>query len=353
MLTLGVDAHKRVHVAVALDERGQELGQWKGPNSPDGWREVQAWAVALGGPRHWGIEGAWNYGRGLAPHLVAQGETIYEVNARWTAAGRRRARRSDKTDRLDARAVAQCVRQEAPGLPSVAAEDATSILEVLTNERDTVLSEATRLRNQLHVLLGQLDPEYEGHLPRLQTREEWAALEQYQAPQAGSLPEVRSAAVRRLAQRLRLALEQAEELAGQIKSHTQAGGFAPLTEICGVSWLLAGKLAGLLGPGRRFRTEAELAAYAGVAPLEASSASVVRHRLNRGGNRQLNSLLHLVAVTQLRCHDPAKTYVKRRLSEGKSKREAIRALKRYLIRAVWQAWKHCHTLPAAAPSPST
>jgi transposase len=142
-------------------------------------------------------------------------------------------------------------------------------------------------------------------------------------------------------------------LAGQIKSHTEEGGFAPLTEMCGVSWLLAGKIAGLLGPGCRFRTEAELAAYAGVAPLEASSASVLRHRLNRGGNRQLNSLLHQVAVTQLRCHDPAKTYVKRRLSEGKSKREAIRALKRYLLRAVWQAWRRCLNPPSTPVSTAT
>jgi transposase len=177
MLTLGVDAHMRIHVAVALNDRGQELGQWKGPNSPAGWRELPAWAAARGDQRHWGIEGAWNYGRGLAQHLVAQGETVYEVNARWTAAGRRRARRPDKTDRLDARAVAQCVWQEAPHLPSVTAEDATSVLALLTNERDTALSEATRLRNQPHIRLGQLDPEYEGHLPRLQTRAEWATRE--------------------------------------------------------------------------------------------------------------------------------------------------------------------------------
>jgi transposase len=341
MLTLGVDAHKQIHVAVALDEAGRECGQWRGPNSPTGWQELQEWALALGASRHWGIEGAWNYGRGLAQYLVAAGETVYEVNARWTAWGRSRARRPGKTDQLDARSVATCVRQEAPGLPEVRAEDTTTVLDLLTSERETVLGEATRLRNQLHALLGQLDPEYEDHLPRLETREEWAVLEKYQAASSNEVPQARAASVRRLAQRLTLALTQAEDLASQIKSRTTAEGFAPLTEICGVGLLLAGTLAGILGPGCRFRTDAELAAYAGVAPLETSSASKVRHRLSRSGNRRLNSLVHLVAVTQLRCYAPAKTYIKRRLGEGKTKREALRALKRYLVRAIWQAWKRC------------
>jgi transposase len=352
MLTVGVDAHKSIHVAVAVDDRGQEVTQWRGANSPSGWQSLQVWATDLDGERQWGIEGAWNYGRGLAQHLVAQGETVYEVNARWTAQSRQRARRPGKTDRQDARAVAHFVRQEAPALPQVAADDATSVLELLTSERATTVIEATRLRNQLHALLLQLDPEYKEHLPRLETREEWSALEQYEAPHPGALAQVRAAAVRRLAQRLGVALTQVEELAVQIRTATEAGGFAPLTEICGVGWLLAGTLAGVLGPGQRFQREAELAAYAGVAPLEASSASLVRHRLNRGGNRRLNSLVHMVAVTQLRCHEPAKVYLKRRVSEGKTKREALRALKRYLIRAIWQAWKRCLAPPSPAQSPA-
>src|SRR5687767_11389744 len=98
MITLGVDAHKQVHVAIALDEAGRETDQWRGANSPDGWESLHAWAVTMGGERQWGIEGAWNYGRGLAQHLVAAGEVVYEVNARWTAEGRRRARRPGKTD---------------------------------------------------------------------------------------------------------------------------------------------------------------------------------------------------------------------------------------------------------------
>jgi len=342
MVTIGVDAHKRVHVGIALDDAGQEIGHWRGPNSVVGWESLLGWVSAFGESRAWGIEGAWNYGRGLAQHLVEQGETVYEVNARWTAAGRRRARTPGKTDRLDAQAVARCVRQEAPHLPRVGADDATAVLDLLTSQRETVLTETTRLRNQLHALLLQLDPEYRDRLPSMDSSTGLEALERYQAaPGSTVLQQERAAAARRLAQRLRIASQQADELKAQIETRTEEAGLLPLIAIHGVGLLIAGTLAGILGPGCRFRSDAEFAAYAGVAPLDASSAGYVRHRLNRGGNRRLNSLLHMVALTQLSTWKPAKDYVKRRITEGKTKREAMRALKRFLARAVWQAWKRC------------
>jgi transposase len=115
--------------------------------------------------------------------------------------------------------------------------------------------------------------------------------------------------------------------------------------LCGVNLLTAGALAGILGPGSQFSTEAQLAAYAGAAPLETSSAGVVRHRLNRGGNRRLNSILHMIALTQLRCWLPAQAYIERKTSEAKSKREAMRALKRFLARAIWRRWQECLAIP--------
>jgi len=348
MLTIGVDAHKQIHAAVALDGTGRELGQWRGANTAKGWDALQQWAAGLGSPRQWGIEGAWNYGRGLAQHLVATGEQVYEVNPRWTAEGRRSARRPGKTDALDAHAVARLVLREATTLPKVATEDETALLDLLVTEREGAVTEVTRLRNQLHQVLLQLDPEYQRHLPRLRTMAGVAALEQYTAPAALTptlLAQARAATVRRLATRLRLVLQQADDLAGQIRQCAQAR-FVVLTRIGGISLLTAGALAGILGPGHRFRTDAQLAAYAGVAPLEASSANRVRHRLNRGGNRRLNAILHRMAVAQARSSPAAQAYLARRAAEGKSRREAIRALKRFLIRAVWRAWQECLNMTA-------
>ena len=348
-LSIGVDAHKRVHEAVALDAAGREVGRRRVVNSAAGWQELLAWATGLGAAtaRGWGIEGAWGYGRGLAQHLVAAGEAVYEVSPRWTAQARKSARKPGKSDALDALAVARLVLQAAATLPAVGAEDETAVLDLLSAEREAALADATRLRNQLHHLLLQLDPEYQARLPALRTAAGVAALEGYTAPGPRALDQERAAAVRRLAQRLRLTVDQAAALATQIRARAQTG-FVALTRLCGISLLTAGALAGILGPGRRFATDAQLAAYAGVAPLEASSAGRVRHRLNRGGNRRLNAILYRIAITQAGASPQAKAYLARRAAEGKSRREALRALKRHLVRAVWRLWQECRPAPAAA-----
>ena len=352
MLTIGVDAHKRVHEAVALDDAGREVGRRRVPNSAAGWGALLGWAAGAGDPRRWGVEGAWGYGRGLAQHLVAAGETVSEVSPRWTAEARKSARRPGKSDALDALAVARLVLAEAATLPAVGAEDETAVLDLLTTERDAAVAEATRLRNQLHALLLQLDPEYRAHLPALDTKAGLAAVEGYTTASPRPLDQERAAAVRRLAQRLRLVVDQAAALAKQIGAQVQTSCVA-LTRLCGVNLLTAGALAGILGPGRRFRTEAQLAAYAGVAPLEASSAGRVRHRLNRGGNRRLNALLYRIALTQANASEQARAYLARRQAGGTSRREALRALKRHLVRAVWRLWQECLAAPLAPPAPPT
>jgi transposase len=341
VITVGVDAHKRVHVALALDDAGRELSRWQGPNSVSGWHNFANWLCSLGVERQTGIEGAWGYGRGLAQQLVAQGELVYEVNPRWTAVGRRSARKPDKSDRLDAHAVALFLHREAAGLQSVLAEDDTAILGLLATERESALAEATRLRNQIHALLLQLDPQYQLKLPALKSRGGLAALRAYAARDDGALSQERAAAVRRLAERLGLALAHTQELAKRIRA-LAAHRFSPLTAICGVNLLTAGTLAGILGPGRRFATDAALAAYAGASPLEASSAGRTRHRLNRGGNRRLNAILYMIALSQARHSEQARAYLERRVQEGKTRREGMRALKRYLVRAIWRRWLECY-----------
>ena len=348
MITIGVDAHKRLHVAVALDAQGQEVSDWQGPNTPRGWRELGTWARSQGAVQ-FGIEGAWGHGRGLAQALVAQGARVYEINPRWTAAGRRRARRPGKSDRLDARAIATVLREQGTTLPRVEAEDDTAVLDLLTLERESALAEATRLRNQLHAQLLQLDPEYHHHLPALRSQAGVAAALVYTVDDDNALRRERAAVVRRLATRLALALQQARGIAARIRT-LAAGRFEPLTRLCGVNLLTAGAIAGMLGPGQRFATDAELAAYAGVAPLEASSAGAVRHRLNRTGKRRLNAVFYRIALTQAHYSPLARAYLDRRMREGKTRREAVRALKRYLVRAVFRLWRECGCVEAVLPA---
>jgi transposase len=148
--------------------------------------------------------------------------------------------------------------REGPHLPVVTAEDAAAVLEVLVTQRDAAVAEATRLRNQAHQLLLQCDPSYRTHLPALTTPEGIAARESYQAPTSGALAQTRAHAIRLLGQRLHLVLSQAEALKTQIEARARVG-YSPLIRLKGINALTAGMLAAILGPGRRFPTDADLA----------------------------------------------------------------------------------------------
>lgn len=350
MITVGVDAHKTVHVGVALNEAGEVVGRWSGGNTVAEWERFQAWLADLGDERQVGIEGAGSYGYGLAQALVAVGETVLEVNSRLTALGRRHARRQGKSDALDAQAVAEIVRREGTSLPHVGYDEQASILAHLAEERESLVSEATRVRNRLHALLLKVDPEYKRNAPSLRSKRVIAELRTYESGSAPTgLKGELVASVRRQASRLNDLLIAVEELGEQIEA--RAVRYQPLTQITGISYLTAGTLAGILGKHTAFRTDAQLASYAGVAPLEASSAGNGRYRLSRAGNRRLNAIIYRIAVAQLRYPGQAKTFVEKKVSQGHSKREAIRSLKRYIVRAIWQQWKLCP--PSVAPQTSS
>jgi transposase len=348
MSVVGVDAHKTIHVAHAIDAAGQPLADWRGPNTPDGWLAFVEWLQQLPGPCEVGIEGAGSYGHGLAQVVAAAGFTTFDINPRWTAGMRRSARRQHKTDPLDARAVALIVRQEAPDLPRVLGDDTSALVHLLVSERNTVVGELTRLRNQLHATLLQLDPAYKQSLPALTSKAAVAALRAFTPCSQAAFVRQHLASIRRMADRMALLIEHESQLAEELAA-VVAGHYAPLLEVHGVGTLTAATIAGALGPAGRFASDAQLAAYAGVAPIEASSAGHVHHRLNRGGNRQLNAAFYRIAITQYRSYAPAKAYIAARRAQGKTFRDAIRSLKRYLVRAVFHAWLACS--PSPHPSP--
>lgn len=267
-LTIGVAAHKRVHAAVAIDGQGRPLGQWRGRNTPAGWQDLTGWAAevvreqtsAADTALVWGIEGAWQYGRGLAQQLVADGAAVVDVNPRWTAGMRRGSRRPGKSDRLDAQAVAQVVQREVD-LPRVAAEDYSSVAAVLVAEREALVAEQTQLRNRLHQVLVQLDPGYEARVGELTTAQGVARVLEWEAPE-DVLGKTRLAAAQRLATRLELAMQQTAAVTAQLEEIGRTH-YQPLLALCGVGALTAGTLAGLLGPGQRFATDAQLAPMPG------------------------------------------------------------------------------------------
>lgn len=343
MIWIGVDAHKKVLVATAINDAGQVVARWKGKNGVPDWQEFFSWVTALEEPALIGIEGAYSYGRGLGQSLVARALTVYDINPRWTAAYRQTARRQHKTDALDALAVALVAQRDAPDLPEVHLDDVSSLLQLLVSERDSAQAESVRLRNQLHVHLFQLGLD----APTIDSAAKLRRVLEDLPAALTALDEQRLVAVQRLAQRCFLALDDVAHCTAEIQALAKEH-FAPLTGIHGIGLLTAGVIASHLGPGERFTSEAQVAAYAGVAPLEASSAGHLRHRLNRSGCRKLNAAFYFIALSQLRSPtSPGRLYIDRRRAEGRTLREALRALKRFIARAVFRAWKECVPPPLA------
>jgi transposase len=201
------------------------------------------------------------------------------------------------------------------------------------------VADLTALRNQLHQQLVQLEPARQGRWPRLTQARGLTQLSTLTVPDGNALLAAHALQVRLLATRMLLLMAQIETLTQEIET-VGAGWTEPLQEIVGVDPLTAGMLAAHLG-GRVFTSDAHLAMYAGVAPLEASSAGHVRHRLNRTGNRHLNAILHRIALSQSRHSVQACTYLARKRGEGKTRTEAFRCLKRLLARVILTAWRQC------------
>lgn len=264
-----------------------------------------------------------------------------EVNGRWTATRRRGMRRPGKSDRLDAHSVAQLLREEASTLPRVYPEqDALASMQLWSRIQAELTKDMTRVVNRLHDLLLACDPEYQSRLPALTTKAGIAALRTYTAPGAGPLAREREAVIRATAAQLALLDEQDRELRRKLERASTAR-FSPLRRIEGIGPLIACAIAAEVGAPRPGFGEEQLAALGGLSPLEASSAGAVRHCLNRLGNRRLNMVFHQIVLTQARIYPPAQVYLARRKAEGRTAREARRALKRLLVRRVFRAWTSC------------
>jgi transposase len=206
MIWIGIDAHKRVHQALALSVDGV-LGQKTIANTAVGWTELLRWASTWS-ECSWAVEGSGSLGRGVAQFLAVRGERVHEVNPRWTAQRRRGLRRPGKNDVLDAQAVARLLREEGDSLPLVQAETVTSAsLQLWSRLRDDLVLDMTRLRNRLHALLLLCDPEYKHVIRSLRSRIGIQAAGTYTAPGPGQFDRVRELAVRQVGEQIALIVD--------------------------------------------------------------------------------------------------------------------------------------------------
>jgi transposase len=258
------------------------------------------------------------------------------VPPRLTAPQRRRGRVRGKSDRLDALAVARAALQEPQLAGPRAGEERLRELKLLVDHRDDLVSERRRCQQRLRWHLHELDPGVDVPLGALD-RALWLDRLSQRLTRREQTTQIRIA--RDLVARCRSLTRAPSSSSTARYTHGPRRSRYGSSSCLAAGALSAAKLLCEIGPIDRFRSDAQLARHAGVAPLDASSGKHQRHRLDRGGNRQLNCALHRIAITQGRVHAPARTYLERKQSEGKSRREAIRCLKRQLARTVYTTLK--------------
>jgi transposase len=332
MIVIGLDVHKQSVTAVAVDAAGRPLDEKAILVGSD---ELLGWAAALGSERLWAVEDCRQLTGWLERQLLGVGEELVRVPPKLTVPERRAGRTRGKSDPIDALAIARAALREPDLARPRADEQVLRDLKLLVDHRDDLVDQRRRIQQRLRWHLHALDPTFEVPLRRLSRPSELERVSRWLARQPKGM-QVRLA--RELVSSCRPLNRVITELDQELEQRTAE--IAPgLLELPGCAAVTAAKLMAEIGPIDRFRSEAQLARHSGVAPLEASSGRTQRHRLDRGGNRQLNAALYRIAITQSRYYPPARDYLERKRAEGKSRREAIRCLKRLLIRAVYQSLK--------------
>lgn len=334
-VVLGVDTHLDMHVAVALDHLGRRLDTTTLPTTEKGYEELLLWAERFGPVRCAGVEGTSSYGAGVARHLRARGIAVLEVER--PKRRRRSSHRNGKSDHVDAEAAARAVLAgEAAGMPK-SGDGEVEMIRVLRTARRAAVKARTQAANQLKNLVVTAPEGLRGRLRGLSTKALVArAVRLRPGNRPGNPEEATRFALRSVARRYRSLSEEIAELDVQLTRLVE--GVAPsLVALPGVGTDHAATLLVAAGDNpERLKSEASFASLCGVSPVEASSGKVVRHRLNRGGNRDANRALHSICVVRMGRDRRTRSYVARRTAEGKSKREVMRCLKRYVAREVYR-----------------
>jgi len=328
----GVDTHKDTHTAAAVDITGRRLGSATFPASGPGYVELLAWLRSLGQVERVGVEGTGSYGSGLASHLRREGLTVVEVNR----PNRQARRRHGKSDTADAEAAARAtLAGEASGTPK-AQNGTVEAIRILRLQRRSAIHARTKAANQLQAVVSTAPEPLRADVRELSLTAlvAWASKLRKASPTDAA--SASRAVLRGLAHRWQLLHAEIATLDEALE--TLVKSVAPaMIALRGVGIDVAGSLLVAAGDNpERLSSEASFAALCGVSPIDASSGRQHRHRLNRGGNRDANRALWVVALVRLRCDPRTRIYVDRRTREGLSKPEILRCLKRYIAREVFK-----------------
>lgn len=344
MVTIGIDAHKRNHTAVIVDEQGRQLSQRTTGSTSADHLTLVAWAAHQGAERVWAVEDCRHLSRRLERDLLAAGERIVRVPPKLMADARKGGRSFGKSDPIDALAVARAALRERD-LPVARLDGPEREVRLLVDHREDLVGERTRIISRLRWHLHELDPDTEPAARTLTHPRNLVRLAERLAQLEGTVARIARELTKRCHE-LTTAINQLEhEIA------TLVAELAPsLLAICGCGALTAAKILGETAGIERFKSPDAYARHNGTAPLPVWSSNRSRHRLSRSGNRQLNASLHRIALTQARLHPGAQALLARRRANGDGGLEALRILKRRLSDIVYRALKTDATiqLPLAA-----
>lgn len=332
LVTIGVDTHSDTHVCAVLDHLGRLLDVQSFSSTRPGYRNLLSWASSHGDLRRAGVEGTGSYGAGLTRYLLSQGIEVLEVER----PNRQYRRRVGKSDPTDAEAAARSVLSGASlGRPK-SSSSMVEMVRVLRASRRSALKARTQTTNQLRAFILTAPDELRSRLSPLTLRELVAIASRFRVYAPVDVSAATKFALRSLARRhtsLTAEISELDRLLGALVKQASPqlvarAGFG--TDTVGALIVAAGD-----NP-HRLRSEGSFAHLCGVAPIPASSGKTTRHRLNRGGNRDANRALHVVALVRMSCDDRTRQYVARRTAEGKTKLEILRCLKRYIAREVYK-----------------
>lgn len=334
----GVDTHKDCHMAAVVNSVGKVVATESFRNDRAGHQQLASWLVEHGTLRRVGVEGTGSYGAGLARHLSRSGLTVVEVNR----PNRQRRRRHGKNDTVDAVSAAKAVLSgDAVGAPKTA-DGPVESLRLLRLARRSAVKARTQAVNQFQAVLDTAESAVREELAGMPVAK---AVNHAAAFQPGDVTDPGQGArwvLVRLARRIQhldTEITEFDTTQRQLVAATPPG--RALLSRPGVGPDTAAALLCAAGDNpNRMRNEGSFAALCGVSPVEASSGRSTRHRLNLGGDRRANNALWWIVVTRIRIDTATKAYVQRRTAEGKSKKDIIRCLKRYVAREIYRILHH-------------
>jgi transposase len=344
----GIDTHKDIHVAALLDSAGMVLGSAEFPTTRAGYRQLLGWMQTAGTLARVGVEGTGSYGAGICRQLTVAGVEVVEVNR----PDRSQRRRCGKSDVLDAAAAAEAARTGNRIAVPKSRDGRVEALRVLRLTRASAVKARTKAFQQLDQLIVTAPEQLRDQVREL-TRMELIRSCAAWRPDSHNAADPTTAtriALKKLARRY---LQLAEEISdSDALLDGLVADLAPqLIAVKGIGTETAGQILVTVGDNpHRVHSEAAFAMLCGVAPLPASSGKTQRHRLNRGGDRQANRALHVIATTRKRCDPRTQAYLMKKTAERHTRREATRSLKRLIAREVYYLLNPAPHTPPVPPS---